>query len=216
MRSQQVIQRLDDRKLVAVVRESTVERALAVADAAVVGGIQFIEFTMTIPKALQAIETACQRYGDEVVIGAGTVLDSVTARLAMLSGAAFVVSPAVDAETIRMCHLYQVPVIPGVSNIQGTMEALALGCGIVKFFPANLSSPKSIQAMKGPIPQAEFVPTGGVNVDNIRAWLDAGAMAVGIGSDLSKQAQGDDLQPITDYAARLVQIVDTFVSEQKS
>ena len=213
MQSVRVIRKIVEQKLIAVIRENTAQKALEVVDAAIEGGIELIEVTMTTPKALHVIETAREKYDGRAVIGAGTVLENITARNAILSGAEFVVSPAVDIETIRLCHLYQIPVVPGVSNIQSTIEALQLGCGIVKLFPANLCNPQAIKAFRGPLPQAEFIPTGGVNAENLLDWLKAGALAVGIGSDLSRQAgPANDLRKVTEYAARLTEIVNEYNS----
>ncbi|GEO27458.1 bifunctional 2-keto-4-hydroxyglutarate aldolase/2-keto-3-deoxy-6-phosphogluconate aldolase [Alicyclobacillus acidoterrestris] len=211
MRSIQVIQRVIEERVIAVIRENAQETAMAVIDAAIAGGMTLMEVTMTTPGAIEIITWARKKYDGRAVIGAGTVLDSTTARQAILAGAEFVVSPALDVETVRLCHLYQVPVVPGVANIQGTIEALQLGCGIVKLFPSNLFSPSAIKAFKGPLPQAEFIPTGGVNADNLREWLAAGALAVGIGSDLSKQAKAEgNMESVTAYARRVVQIVNDY------
>ncbi|MFB5189764.1 bifunctional 2-keto-4-hydroxyglutarate aldolase/2-keto-3-deoxy-6-phosphogluconate aldolase [Alicyclobacillus fastidiosus] len=211
MQSIRVMQKIIDRKVIAVIRESTLDTALAVVDAAVEGGMDMIELTMTTPDALRAIETVRKKYDGQATIGAGTVLDNTTARQAILAGAEFVVSPAVDVETIRNCHLYQIPVIPGVSNIQGTIEALQLGCGVVKLFPSSLFHPGAIKAFKGPLPQAEFIPTGGVAIENLLDWLQVGAIAVGIGSDLSKQAkESNDMRKVTEYAKRVVETVNDY------
>ncbi len=196
MKKIKLVQQIHQEGVVAVLRGETPEEAVRMAEQAIAGGIKVIEITMTIPFALEAIETLSKRYSsytphdDErfAIIGVGTVLDPETARAAILSGAEFVVGPSLNPETVTLCNRYRVPVMPGVMTIQEIQKALELGVDIVKLFPGNLYSPSMISAIKGPLPQANVMPTGGVSLENLADWIKAGAVAVGIGSDLTKEA----------------------------
>lgn len=165
------------------------------AEQAIRGGIKVIEVTMTVPSALRAIEELAGRYSSDrpgsdryAIIGVGTVLDPETARAVILSGAEFVVGPSLNPQTVVLCNRYRIPVMPGVMTIQEIQSALELGVDIVKLFPGNLFSPSMIKAIKGPLPQANIMPTGGVSLANLGEWVRAGAVAVGIGSDLTAEA----------------------------
>jgi len=182
--------------VVAVLRGDSPEEVVEMAEQAIAGGLKTIEVTMTVPRALQAIERLAARYSctapadspNFAVIGVGTVLDPETARAAILSGAEFVVGPSFNPATVTLCNRYRVPVMPGVMTIQEIQSALELGVDIVKLFPGNLFSPAMIKAIKGPLPQANVMPTGGVSLSNLGEWIQAGAVAVGIGSDLTTEA----------------------------
>ncbi|MCI1777893.1 MAG: bifunctional 2-keto-4-hydroxyglutarate aldolase/2-keto-3-deoxy-6-phosphogluconate aldolase, partial [Paenibacillus lautus] len=135
------------------------------------------------------------------IIGAGTVLDAETARITILAGAEFVVSPGFDRDTIMLCNRYRIPVMPGAVTVHDIVASLELGVDVVKLFPGNLYSPSVIPSLKGPLPQANIMPTGGVNLDNLHEWIKAGAFAVGIGSDLTKDAlKSGDFNLITEKA----------------
>jgi 2-dehydro-3-deoxyphosphogluconate aldolase/(4S)-4-hydroxy-2-oxoglutarate aldolase len=181
--------------VVAVLRGDSPEEVERMAEQAIAGGIKVIEITMTVPFALRAIERLAAKYSGDApggtnyaIIGAGTVLDPETARAAILSGAEFVVGPSLNPQTVSLCNRYRVPVMPGVMTIQEIQTALELGVDIVKLFPGNLFSPSVIKAIKGPLPQANIMPTGGVTLANLGEWVKAGAVAVGIGSDLTGEA----------------------------
>jgi 2-dehydro-3-deoxyphosphogluconate aldolase / (4S)-4-hydroxy-2-oxoglutarate aldolase len=207
----QTIQTIKNEKVIAVIRSKTAEEAEKLAEAAYSGGIRLIEITLTIPGALTVINQLKRKYHLDLVIGAGTIMDDVTARLAIEGGVDFIVSPHFDENIVMMCNLYQVPIIPGISNTNQVVQALRLGCDIVKLFPASMFGPKVIRALKGPFPQAEFLCTGGVNLDTITEWLTAGAMAVGIGSEMAKEAvKTGDYKKATDYAKKLVEKVKEF------
>ncbi|XID93954.1 bifunctional 2-keto-4-hydroxyglutarate aldolase/2-keto-3-deoxy-6-phosphogluconate aldolase [Paenibacillaceae bacterium WGS1546] len=187
------IQSIVDNGVVAVLRGKDANEVVEMAEQAIAGGIKVIEVTMTVPKALTAIEKLAAKYsstaGDPdkfAVIGVGTVLDPETARAAILSGAEFVVGPALNPATVALCNRYCVPIMPGVMTIKEIQEALELGVDIVKLFPST--TPSMIKAIKGPLPQANIMPTGGVTLDNVGDWIAAGAVAVGIGSDLTTEA----------------------------
>lgn len=196
MKKQKVLSRLTEAGVVAVLRADSEEEVAEMARRAVKGGIKAIEITMTVPFALRAIEQLSREYSSEVsadadnyaIIGAGTVLDPETARAAILAGAEYVVAPSINPDTIKLCNRYAIPILPGAMTIQEIQSALELGVDIVKLFPGNLYSPSVIPSIKGPLPQANMMPTGGVSLDNLKDWIKAGAVAVGIGSDLTKEA----------------------------
>lgn len=190
----EILQTIAEYGLVAVLRGDHPEQVVEMADQAIAGGIKIIEVTMTVPFALEAIELLAKKYdgakgaGFQALIGAGTVLDPETARAAMLSGAAFIVSPTLNPDTVTICNRYRVPVLPGVMTMQEIQHALELGVDIMKLFPGSLYEPSIVKTIKGPLPQANLMPTGGVSLDNLQEWIRAGAVAVGIGSDLTADA----------------------------
>lgn len=195
MKKIQLIQKIIDCGVVAVLRGDSPDQVVAMAEEAIAGGIKVIEITMTVPRALQVIEKLSRVYrwntsdpSKFAIIGAGTVLEPHTARSAMLSGAEFVVSPSLNPDTIKMCNLYRIPIIPGLMTLVDVQQALELGVDIVKLFPGNLFDPSIIKTMKGPMPQANFMPSGGVTISNLGEWVKGGAVAVSIGSDLTAEA----------------------------
>ncbi|WP_138754640.1 bifunctional 2-keto-4-hydroxyglutarate aldolase/2-keto-3-deoxy-6-phosphogluconate aldolase [Paenibacillus sinopodophylli] len=196
MKKLKVLQQLTEAGVVAVLRADSPEEVVEMSRRAIKGGIKAIEITMTVPFALRAIEQLSKEFSSDVspdadnfaIIGVGTVLDPETARAAILAGAEYVVSPALNPDTIKLCNRYAIPILPGTMTIHEIQTALELGVDIVKLFPGNLYSPNVIPSIKGPLPQANVMPTGGVSLDNLKDWIKAGAVAVGIGSDLTKDA----------------------------
>ena len=187
MQKEQIIQGIKDGGLVAVVRAENSEQAIRITEACIEGGVAAIELTFTVPFAHEVIETLAKRYThDEIILGAGTVLDPETARIAMLSGAQFIVSPYFSEELVRFCNRYRCPVMPGVMTVTEAIRAMEAGADILKVFPGELSGPRFIRAIHGPLPHARIMPTGGVNVDNAAEWIRAGAVALGAGSALTK------------------------------
>ncbi|MBB6669090.1 bifunctional 2-keto-4-hydroxyglutarate aldolase/2-keto-3-deoxy-6-phosphogluconate aldolase [Cohnella nanjingensis] len=211
MKKLKLVERIVEHGIVAVLRGKDANEVAEMAEQAIAGGIKVIEVTMTVPSALKAIERLAAKYDSRTsdpdrfaVIGVGTVLDPETARAAILSGAEFVVGPSLNPATVALCNRYRVPIMPGVMTIKEIQEALELGVDIVKLFPS--SSPSMIKAIKGPLPQANLMPTGGVTLDNLGEWISAGAVAVGIGSDLTNEAvRVGDLRRIADRAALYVE-----------
>ena len=203
----QVIETVKKIGVVAVIRGNTPEEAVQISEACIAGGVTAIEVAFTTPRAHEAILTLSEKYKDNaaVVIGAGTVLDAETARMAILNGAAFVVSPAFDEATIKLCNRYRVACMPGTTTIQGVIQALELGADIVKVFPGEVVGSKFIKALKGPLPQAQMMPTGGVSIDNVGEWFKAGAVAVGAGGALT--GGGKTLEEITETAKKFVEAV---------
>ena len=211
MKKEQVLARLKEDCLVAVVRAKNLEQGEKVIDAIIEGGINFIEICMTVddgsPIDLIANMVAKYKDNEKIVIGAGTVLDPETARMAIMAGANYVVSPGLNVETIKMCNRYRVPMLPGVMTPTEAITALEAGCDIIKVFPGNIVGPAAISSFKGPLPQGEFMPSGGVDVDNVDKWLKAGAYAVGTGSSLTKGAKTGDFAAVTAKAKEFVEAV---------
>ena len=184
--------------LVAVVRAENEDQGTRIAEACAEGGVAGLEITYTVPGASAIIESLARRYqGTGFIVGAGTVLDPETARTAILAGAQYVVSPGLSLETIRLCNRYAVPVMPGVMTVTEAVAALEAGADILKLFPGDAFGPGMIKALKGPLPQAAFMPTGGVDADNVDLWIKSGAAAVGAGSSLTKGARTGDYAQIT-------------------
>ena len=204
MNRQQVLQKIGECGVVAVIRGDGFEKALASVDACVRGGVKLIEVTFTVPGADRLIAELCSRYGDDVIVGAGSVLDPETARAAILAGAKFVFSPALNLDTIKLCNRYAVAVVPGVFSPTEAVAALEAGVNLVKLFPGDVAGPKGLKALKGPLPQLDIMPTGGVNLDNIADWFKAGAYAVGAGSFLTKGAASGDFGAVENTARELV------------
>ena len=214
MKKQRILESIHREGVVAVLRGDSPEEAVQMAEQAIAGGIKLIEITMTVPFALKAVEQLALKYSPDpgsdayAVIGAGTVLDPETARAAIMSGAEFIVGPSLNADTVKLCNRYRVPVMPGIMTIREIQEALERGVDVVKLFPGNLFSPDMIKAVHGPMPQANVMPTGGVSLDNLADWIEAGAFAVGIGSDLTREAvKTGDYGKIAEKAK---QYVETF------
>ena len=211
MKKEQVLARLKEDCLVAVVRAKNLEQGEKVIDAIIEGGINFIEICMTVDEGspIDLIANMVAKYKDneKIVIGAGTVLDPETARMAIMAGANYVVSPGLNVETIKMCNRYRVPMLPGVMTPTEAITALEAGCDIIKVFPGNIVGPAAISSFKGPLPQGEFMPSGGVDVDNVDKWIKAGAYAVGTGSSLTKGAKTGDFAAVTAKAKEFVDAV---------
>ena len=199
----EVYQQLLDAKIVAVIRGKDAEEAIAVAEAAVAGGLTAIELTYTTPNVSGVFEKLA---GSQALIGAGTVLDAETARHALLHGAEFIVSPNFNSEIAKVCNRYNVPYLPGCMTIKEMVEATEWGCDILKLFPANGFEPSFIGSVNGPLPKVRIMPTGGINIKNMNAWLDAGAVAVGIGTDLTKAYRSSGEQGV-------IQLVQEYLNE---
>ena len=211
MKKETVLQRMKEDCLIAVIRAKNKEQGEKLVDSIIKGGINFIEITMTMDEGnpIEFIAFLAQKYKDnpKIVIGAGTVLDPETARLVILAGANYVVSPAFNPETIKLCNRYRVPVLPGVMSPTEAIMALEAGCDVIKLFPGNILGPAAISTYKGPLPQGEFMPSGGVDVDNVDKWLKAGAYAVGTGSSLTKGAKTGDFEAVEAKAREFVEAV---------
>lgn len=204
----EAIENIINSGVVAVIRAESKEQGIKTVEAIKKGGIKAIEITMTVPGAIDIIKELSEIYKDEdLIIGAGTVLDPETARLCILAGAKYIVSPSFNSETVRLCNRYRIAVMPGIMTVNEAIEALELGVEILKVFPGNAFGPSIINSFKGPLPQGNFMPTGGVNLDNIKDWIKAGAVAVGTGGDLTKGAKSGDYDLVTRTAEKFVEEV---------
>jgi 2-dehydro-3-deoxyphosphogluconate aldolase / (4S)-4-hydroxy-2-oxoglutarate aldolase len=185
MTKQQVLAAMLDIGIVPVVRTTSAESAILAIEAIYNGGIRAAEITMTVPGALKALEKVAAKFGDKIVLGAGTVLDPETARICTLAGAEFFVTPALKPATIEMARRYSKVICTGALTPTEVLTAWEAGSDIVKVFPCGaVGGPKYIKALKGPLPQIEMVPTGGVNLETAGEFLKAGACAVAVGGEL--------------------------------
>jgi 2-dehydro-3-deoxyphosphogluconate aldolase/(4S)-4-hydroxy-2-oxoglutarate aldolase len=185
MEKREVFNRMVSEGLVPVVRVSSAQEAIDVADAIKEGGVSAIEITMSVQGAIEVIRELTQKYKDKIIMGAGTVLDPETGRAALLAGAQFIVSPTLNLDLIHLAHRYSAVVIPGTMTPTEILTAWNAGADLVKVFPAaQLGGPDYIKALRGPLPQILLVPTGGVNLQNAGAFIRAGATALGAGGEL--------------------------------
>lgn len=210
-KKEEVISRMKQDCLIAVIRAKDKEQGEKLVEAIIAGGIKFIEITMTMDRGnpVEFIKFLSEKYGEnkDIIIGAGTVLDPETARLAILAGANYVVSPGLNVETVKLCNRYRIPMLPGVMTPTEAITALEAGCDVIKLFPGNILGPSAISTFKGPLPQGEFMPSGGVDVDNVDKWLKAGAYAVGTGSSLTKGAKTGDFNAVKEKAQEFIEAV---------
>ena len=196
--------------LIPIVRAGSPEDAFRAAEAIVSGGIGIAEITMTVPNALRVMERVAERYGEKVLLGAGTILDPESCRGALLAGAEFIVTPSLDVRVIELARRYTKPCIPGALTPTEVLTAWQAGADLVKIFPCGpVGGPKYIKALKGPFPQIDFVPTGGVNLETTPEFIKAGAAAVAAGGELvdAKALREGNLEVITSNARKFVEAV---------
>ena len=206
MQKWKLIDRIVECGLVAVVRTDAPDTAMKIADACIEGGVVALEITFTVPGAAAVIEELSKRFSrEEILLGAGTVLDPETARVAMLAGAQYIISPSLNPDTARLCNRYQVPYMPGVATPREVVEAMECGADIIKVFPGECLGPTFVKAVKAPLPQAQLMPTGGVSVKNVAEWIKAGAVAVGVGGNLVAGAKTGDFGSITTTARQFLE-----------
>ncbi|HLS54282.1 MAG TPA: bifunctional 2-keto-4-hydroxyglutarate aldolase/2-keto-3-deoxy-6-phosphogluconate aldolase [Tissierellaceae bacterium] len=203
MRKHEVLQRIEDVGVVAVVRAENSQEAKKIALACMEGGIDSIEITFTVPGADKVIEALNEEFGDKLLVGAGTVLDSETARIAILAGAKYIVSPGFDLDTAKLCNRYQIPYMPGCMTITEMIKAMEAGADVIKVFPGSAFGPSFIKAIKGPLPQAVLMPTGGVSIDNVGEWIKNGCIAVGVGGNLTKGTSEDMTNAAKEFVAKV-------------
>lgn len=185
MKASDILQFITSAGIVPVVRTSSAESAIQAIDAMYEGGVRAAEITMTVPGAIRALEKVADRFGDKLMLGAGTVLDPETARACMLAGAEFFVTPSLKVATIEMVKRYSKVICPGALTPTEVLTAWEAGADVVKVFPCgNVGGAKYIKALKGPFPQIEMIPTGGVNLETAGDFLKAGACAVAVGGEL--------------------------------
>jgi 2-dehydro-3-deoxyphosphogluconate aldolase/(4S)-4-hydroxy-2-oxoglutarate aldolase len=203
------LDRVLDRVIVAIIRSESPESLVEVAEALLAGGVEVMEVTFTVPRATDVLERVAAKLGNRVLLGAGTVLDPETARIALLSGAQFIVSPAVNVPVIELCRRYSKPVMPGAFTPTEVVTAWQAGADIVKVFPSDITGPKYLKALHGPLPHVRLMPTGGVNLDTATDFLQAGACALGIGTALvdPKLVARGELAKIETLARQYVELV---------
>lgn len=192
--------------IIAILRAKSSEHLIAAADAIKAGGVSVIEVTMTTPGALGLIESAKARYGEDVLFGAGSVLDPETARAAIRAGADFVVAPTLNLEMVALCNRYSIPVMPGCFTPTEALTAWEAGADMIKLFPASVGGADFIKAILSPLPHLEIVPVGGVNLDTAADFIRKGAAALGVGSSLVHQKLLDtnDLDELTRRAKAFI------------
>ena len=202
---EQILSKIKAGGLVAVVRAESVEQAYKITEACIAGGVVALEITFTVPGAAELIKDLAQKYkSGKIIIGAGTVLDPETARVAILAGAQYIVSPCLNIETVQLCNRYQIACMPGAMTVKEAVDCMEAGADIIKIFPGELFGPAIIKAIKGPLPQANMMPTGGVSLDNVGEWIEAGAVAVGVGGSLTAGANKGDYESIITIAKQFM------------
>jgi 2-dehydro-3-deoxyphosphogluconate aldolase/(4S)-4-hydroxy-2-oxoglutarate aldolase len=193
------LERIKKTGVIAIMRAKSSSQLIEAAEAIKAGGIDVIEVTMTTPNALNVISEATVKFGNDVLFGAGSVLDPETARAAILAGAEFVVGPSLDIDLISLCNRYSIPVIPGCFSPTELVTAWQAGASMVKLFPASLGGPSFMKDLLAPLPQLEIIPVGGVNLENAKDYINNGAAALGVGSSLINQKllDGNDMDELT-------------------
>lgn len=215
MKRMTILNKLKKSGLIAVVRGKDKAEALNATAAIIEGGIKGIELTFTVPEAEEVIEELVKKYeaDSDIVIGAGTVLDAITARIAIMAGAEYIVSPTFDLETAKICNLYQIPYLPGCMTITEMKNALRAGVDIVKLFPGSAFGPSIVKAFKAPLPQLNIMPTGGVSLDNIADWFEAGVICVGVGGNLLAPMSEGNFDEVKKIAETYVRILEKIRKE---
>ncbi|EST89164.1 hypothetical protein T233_01612 [Vagococcus lutrae LBD1] len=204
-----ILEQLHKNFIFAVVRGNTKEEGYSISKSCILGGIKNIEVTYTTPEASDVIRQLAEEYkNSDTIIGAGTVLDSETASLAIQSGAKFVVSPHFDPKIAKTCHRYAIPYLPGCGTATEILRAMESGVDVVKLFPGGLLGPSFIENIHGPLPFVEMMPSGGVSIENVDKWIEAGAWSVGVGSALTKQLQTDGIESVEAIAQKFVKKIE--------
>lgn len=204
--SSEITRRLEKNYLFAVIRGETQEDGYRISRAAYEGGIKNIELTFSTPNAPRVIARLTEEFlHTDMVVGAGTVLDVVSARLAIINGAKFIVSPTLLPEVAKLCHLYTIPYLPGCATPTEIQQALEMGCDIVKVFPGDVLTSKFIKAIHGPFPQVRIMPSGGVSIENMDSWLNMGAWGAGIGGALTSQYKKSGALSVTQTAKKFAE-----------
>lgn len=207
--SSAAVQKVLDQGLVAIIRAPDAGQLLDVCEALIAGGIDVIEATFTIPNVLRTLEEVKLKLGDRILLGAGTVLDPETARAAILAGTEYIVTPTVNVKVIELCRRYSVPCMVGAFTPTEVLTAWEAGADIVKLFPSDIGGAKYLKAIRGPLPHVRLMPTGGVNLETLPSFIEAGACAVGLGSSLvEKEAlERRDMERIRSQAEAYVALM---------
>jgi 2-dehydro-3-deoxyphosphogluconate aldolase/(4S)-4-hydroxy-2-oxoglutarate aldolase len=210
MAKQTQLARVLDCGIVAVIRASSGEQLVDVARALAAGGVQVMEITFTVPRAVYVLERVADELGDQILLGAGTVLDPETARAALLAGAEFIVSPNTHLGVIQLCRRYGKLSMPGAFTPTEVVSAFEAGADVVKIFPCDVGGPAYLKALRGPLPQIPLMPTGGISLDNAADYLKAGACALGVGGSLieAKAVERRDFSRIEELAKQFRAVVE--------
>lgn len=207
MKKYEILKQIKEEKIVGIIRVDSVEKAEKTLDALYEGGLKVVELTFTIPYAHTILAALTQKYAGKMVIGAGTVLDEATARIAILSGAEFLVTPTVNIDVIKLANRYGIPCLSGINTPTELVAALENGVDVAKLFPASNFKPGIIKDLKAPFPNAEIMPTGGISLANIKEWIAAGAYACGVGGELVAGAKTGDYASIVKTAKAFKELV---------
>ena len=207
LKKYKILNQLHENYLVAVVRGDDEDETKKIVDEIIKGGFKNIEITFTVPNAEEVINQVHKQYGDDIVLGAGTVLDAATAQIAINKGAQYIVSPHLDTNISKLCNIYSIPYLPGCSSATEIIEALRYGSDLIKLFPGGQLGAGFIKDIKGPVPNVELMPSGGVNLDNVSDWIEKGSFAVGIGGDLTKEFTGNNFEVVSEKAQKYVEAV---------
>lgn len=203
-----VLRRITDVGVVAVVRAQTADEAYEIAKACIKGGLPAIELTFTVPNAELVIKKLAETINpNDLILGAGTVLDAKTTQLAIDSGAKYIVSPGFDLESAQLCQKHNVPYMPGCLTITEMLNAQKAGAEIIKLFPGSAFGPSYVKAVRGPLPNIKIMPTGGVSLDNVEEWIKNGVVAVGVGGELTAPAKNGDFDGVANNARLFVEAV---------
>lgn len=201
-----VMNRIRNTGAMAIVRTKTIDRGIEIAQGCLNGGIDVMEISYTYPNAGEVIESLNEKFGDKLLVGAGTVLDSETARLAILKGAKFIIAPTFSKEVARLCNRYQIPYAPSCTSITEVIEALEAGASFIKAFPiSNFYGPELVSIIRTPIPEIPILASGGITFDNLSDWVSQGVECCGIGGLLTKGS----IEEITENAKKIRKIIDT-------
>ncbi|WP_373128244.1 ketohydroxyglutarate aldolase [Dielma fastidiosa] len=207
-----IITRIEKTGAMAIVRTETIERGIEIAQGCLNGGVDVLEISYTLPNAGEVIEAINKRFNDQLVVGAGTVLDAETARLAILKGAKFIIAPNFSKEVARLCNRYQIPYAPGCTTITEMVEAMEVGASFIKAFPiSNFYGPELVSVLKTPIPVMPILASGGITLDNLSDWIKKGTECCGFGGLLTKGTS----EEITENAKKIRAIIDETRSAMK-
>ncbi|MGC5786946.1 bifunctional 2-keto-4-hydroxyglutarate aldolase/2-keto-3-deoxy-6-phosphogluconate aldolase [Enterococcus faecium] len=206
MKKVEILSKLEAAGVIAVVRGKNKDEAIKAINSIIAGGIKGIELTFTVPNAEEIIKEIAKKYADQkdVIIGAGTVLDAFTARIAIMAGAEYIVSPSFDRQTAEICNLYQIPYLPGCMTITEIKEALTAGVDIIKLFPGSAFGPSIVKAYQAPLPHVNIMPTGGVSIENLEDWFEVGVVAVGVGGNLLASVEKGDFEEVSRVASKYI------------
>lgn len=202
----ETISKIKEIGIVPVVRANSQDQAKEFCKGLVDGGINILEVTFTIPNAIEVFKNLKNELSENTLIGAGTVLDSTTARLAIMNGAEFIVSPSFDKEVAKLCNRYNIAYISGCLTPTEMLTAYENGVDIIKLFPASLTGPSYVKAIHGPYPHFQIMPTGGVSLENIEQWFKAGVVAVGAGSNLVKGTKEEITKKAKEYLEKIKEV----------